>query len=232
MNTFSTLFFRAHKLCSTYEAFHSEVCFLKNFFRMNGYTENLFFKKLRTFLNNIYIPSIRENGPRKLNLYFRIPYFRDNTNKTFKEEITKVLNKYFPQIKSIPVFFNNTRIKVFTNHKEKIAPSSESMIVYGYTCSSCQQAYVGSSKKILLSRIHDHRGTSIRTGRPLSSPMFSAIRTHSETSCENNINTEDFKLLYKGKSELEIRIAESMLIKKLNPELNNDLSSFPLKFWL
>ena len=116
-------------------------------------------------------------------LYFKIPYFRDNTNKYFKEEITKVLNKYFPQIKAIPVFYNNNRIKNFTNHKERITPSSESGIVYGYTCSSCQQAYVGSTKKTLLSRIHDHKGTSIRTGRPLSIPMFSAIRSHCETSC-------------------------------------------------
>ena len=198
---------------------------------MNGYTDNLFFRKLRNFLNNIFKPPVRENGPRKLNLYFKIPYFRDNTNKYFKEEITKVLNKYFPQIKAIPVFYNNFKIKNFTTHKEKLAPSSESGIVYGYTCSSCQLAYVGSSKKTLLSRVHDHKGVSIRTGRPLSSPQFSAIRSHCETTCSNNISTSDFKILYRGKSETEIRIAESMFIKKLNPELNNDLSSFPLKFY-
>ena len=32
MNTFNTLFFRAYKLSSTYEAFHKEICFLNNFF--------------------------------------------------------------------------------------------------------------------------------------------------------------------------------------------------------
>ena len=115
MNTFNTLFFRAYKLSSTYEAFHKEICFLNNFFKMNGYTDNLFFRKLRNFLNNIFKPPVRENGPRKLNLYFKIPYFRDNTNKYFKEEITKVLNKYFPQIKAIPVFYNNFKIQELYN---------------------------------------------------------------------------------------------------------------------
>ena len=86
-------------------------------------------------------------------------------------------------------------------------------------------------KKTLLSRVHDHKGVSIRTGRPLSSPQFSAIRSHCETTCSNNISTSDFKILYRGKSETEIRIAESVFIKKLNPELNNDLSSSPLKFY-
>ena len=71
---------------------------------MNGYTDNLFFRKLRNVLNNIFKPPVRENSPRELNLYSKIPYFRDNTNKYFKEEITKVLNKYFPQIKAVPVF--------------------------------------------------------------------------------------------------------------------------------
>ena len=177
-------------------------------------------------------PREKQHGPKKLDFYFRVPFFRNNTNEFFSREIKSILGKYFPQMKSTPVFYNNYRIKSFTNHKEKVLPPSESGLVYKYSCPICQQAYVGSTKKTLLSRIHEHKGISLRTGRPLSSPLFSSIRQHLERCDDSSINTEDFEILYRGKSETDIRIAESMLIKKLNPELNNETSCFQLRFWV
>ena len=110
--------------------------------------------------------------------------------------------------------------------------SFESGIVYGYTCPSCQLAYVGSTKNVLLSRVLAHKGVSSRTERPLSNPSFSAIRNHLNETCNiTNVSINNFKILYRGKTESDIRIAESMYIKKLKPALNNDLSSIPLKFW-
>ena len=176
-------------------------------------------------------PPAKKLGPRKMPLYFRIPFMRDNTNSFFKEEVKKVLSRYFPQIQCNAVFFNNYKIKNFTNHKEKLNFSFESVVVYEYTCPSCLQAYVGSSIQTISSRIADHKGVSIRTSQPFSRPSFSAIRSHCREVCDTLIKTDDFKILYRGKTETDIRIAESMLIKKLKPNLNNNLSSHPLLFY-
>ena len=91
--------------------------------------------------------------------------------------------------------------------------SFESGIVYGYTCPSCQLAYVGSTKNVLLSRVLAHKGVSSRTERPLSNPSFSAIRNHLNETCNiTNVSINNFKILYRGKTESDIRIAESMYI--------------------
>ena len=208
-----------------------EICLLRKFFNANGFTDNVFYGKLRKFLDKIYTPITKKHGCPKLNLYFRIPYLRDNTNNFFREEIAKIFRKYFPQIRPIVVFYNHFKIRNFVNHKEKLAPSFESRIVYGYNCSNCQLAYVGSTKNTLVSRVLAHKGVSIRTGLPLSSPSFSAIRNHLNEGCNHHILIEDFKILYRGRTESDIRIAESMFIKKLRPELNNDLSCIPLRFY-
>ena len=92
------------------------------------------------------------------------------------------------------------------------------------------KVYVGSSVKTLYFRFHDHKGVSSRTGRPLQSPLYSAIRDHCHEVCKIGVYIEDFKVIFKGNSENQIRLAESMYIRNLKPELNLDSSSFPLKF--
>ena len=127
------------------------------------------------------------------------------------------------------MFYNNNKLKNYTNHKETLPTFFESMVVYQFNCPVCQLAYIGSTKKAIFSRHHDHKGTSSRTGRTLSSPLYSKIRDHCENDCECIFSMENFKILFKGSSEKQIRIAESILIKSKNPPLNQDSASFPLK---
>ena len=164
-----------------------------------------------------------------MNMFIRIPYINDNINKYFRDETNKLFNKYFPQIKPTLVFFNNNKLKCFVNHKEKLPFSYRSMVVYKFSCPSCQQVYIGSTKKSLFFRFHDHRGTSSRTNRALSSPLNSSIRDHCNNNCKCNFSLEDFDIIYNGNHEIDIRIAESLLIKKHNPTLNRESTSFPLK---
>ena len=165
-----------------------------------------------------------------MKFFFKFPFLRDNTNDYLKKEISLILNKYFPQIDPRIVFYNNYKIKNFVNHKEKLKFSFESGIVYEFKCSKCQLVYVGSTMKILYSRILDHKGISGRTGRPLQSPLFMSIRDHCHEVCDNNIREEDFRVICRGNSEQEVRLCESLFIKKLKPSLNSEASSHPLYF--
>ena len=62
-----------------------------------------------------------------------------------------------------------------------------------------------------------------------TSPPFSVIREHIHTSNHNgcSITPEHFKIIAHGKSDLELLIKESVLIKHLQPNLNN-VDSFSL----
>ena len=197
LNAFSTFFFRAYRLTSTYEYFHNEITFLKKFFIENGFPDKLFFQRLRRFLDKIYSPPPTFFGPEKMKIFFKFPFLRDNTNEFLKKEISLILNKYFPQIDPRIIFYNNFKIKNFVNHKEKLTTTFESGIVYKFECSKCHLVYVGSTMKVLYSRVLDHKGISGRTGRPLQSPLFSSIRDHCHGTCDNNIRKEDFNVIYK-----------------------------------
>ena len=222
------MFYRAFRLTSTYEAFHNEIMYLKQFFTNNGFPECIFYGKLRKFLNNIYLTKPKVFGPKRQDLYVKIPFLDDITNKSFQLEVRRILSRYYPQIDVKIIFFNNFKLKSFVNHKEKLPPAHTSMIVYCFCCPCCQLEYIGSSKRNLFQRYYDHKGASCRTNQPLRSPMSSSIRQHCEDSCGSSFSLENFKIIHKGNSELDIRIAESLLIKKRKPQLNQDASSFPL----
>ena len=164
-----------------------------------------------------------------MNIFIRTPFITDNVNHFLKDEVNKIFNKYFPQIRPSLVFFNNNKLKSYVNHKEKLPYYYSSMVVYKFICPSCQQEYIGSTKKSLFFRFHDHKGTSSRTNRSLSSPLNSSIRDHCNTNCKCNFSLEDFCVIFDGRNEIDIRIAESMLIKKLTPSINQESTSFPLK---
>ena len=102
--------------------------------------------------------------------------------------------------------------------------------MYKFECSKCHLVYVGSTIKTLHSRFLDRKGVSGRTGRPLQSPLFSSIRDHCHGICDNNFKVDDFKILYKGNFEHEIRLSESIFIRKIKPALNSDSASSPLYF--
>ena len=229
LNTFCTLFYRAFRLSSSYINFHNELCFLSNFFAQNGFPSQMFYKSLRCFLNKIFCPKPLKEGPRKLEFYFKLPYMSDNLNSYVKKELNNIFCKYFPHIKACAIFYNNCKLKNYVNHKDKLPSPLCSMVVYLYKCPICQLAYVGSTKKCLLQRYHEHNGSSCRTGKMLASPPSSSIRDHCKRTCKCIISCDDFQVIYKGDSDIEIRIAESLLIGKHRPKLNKDISCYPLK---
>ena len=156
LNTFSTMFYRAFRLSSSYENFHKEIEFLKTFFSQNGFIPRTFNKKLRIFLNNIFCPPPKKYGPKKQELFIKMPYFNDETNNFFKSKLNEIFNKYLPQIKPNIIFFNYSKIKNFVNHKERLPNTLDSMVVYLFSCPNCQLAYIGSTKECIFFRYQDH----------------------------------------------------------------------------
>ena len=101
-----------------------------------------------------------------------------------------------------------------------------SNVVYKFTCRQCNATYVGETSRHLQTRIAEHRGLSARTGHPVSYPVNSHIRDH---CIENNhdLGTGDFEILCKT-DNFDVRMAESILINKIKPNLNCADSSVPV----
>ena len=85
LNNISTLLFRAYRLSSNYMLFHREVTFLKSFFNNNGFTDNLFFKKVRNVLNTVNQNDEPPVCSKDLK-HFRFPFISNKINNSIENK--------------------------------------------------------------------------------------------------------------------------------------------------
>ena len=101
-----------------------------------------------------------------------------------------------------------------------------SNVVYKFTCGQCTATYYGETTRHLKTRIAEHRDLSARTGKPVTRPLHSSIRNHA-LDTGHDINSDNFKVVFNSNAG-DLRLAESIIIHKNRPNLNNMDSSVPL----
>ena len=79
----------------------------------------------------------------------------------------------------------------------------------------------------IYTRESQNMGVSSKTGNKLSVSQMSAVLTHHHLS-KHTISDSDFTILTSGNSKFDLEMRESLLISKLKPILNNNISSMPL----
>lgn len=160
-----------------------------------------------------------------------MPFFGYQSEK-MKNELLSFLRKSYDNINFKIILVNPLRIGSFFHYKDMIPKRMKSSIVYHFKCSCVQDSapvsYIGSTKRHLFERIAEHAGISSRTGKTLESPPFSAIRQHAGQCKACSIDLDNFTIIASCKSELELRILESLHINSSHPTLNNMLSSYQL----
>lgn len=226
INSIKTLIFRSYKICSDYFSFHDELNFLLKYFRNNGYTSSMVHKQINIFLSRMYDNSSIANITHDKTLYFSFPFFGYQSEK-LKSDISKLITKYYPNIKVNLVLTNNFTINSFFNHKDKLPFAMRSSLVYLYSCAQCASEYVGMTTRTLGARVAEHRGRGYTTDNVLSTPSHSAIRIHSE-QCSGLVSLSDFKILRSSNSFNSLFMLESLYIHKRKPVLNNQYSSYNL----
>ena len=137
-----------------------------------------------------------------------------------------MLFKYYPHIKPL-FYFTNNKIGSFFRRVPRAEMFLRSSVVYKYKCDCCEQFYVGSTKLQLYVRKAQHFGVSHLTNRPLSSPMNSAIRDHSDKH-NHSLKNNNFYILGSVNDEISLRMLETMYIVKMRPTLNNSVGAMPL----
>ena len=163
---------------------------------------------------------------KKLDLYCTMPFIGNNIKK-LDDELRNCLRKYYPQIKFNFIFINKHKIGNMMPFKDRLPDAMRSGIVYLYNCPNCQVGYLGSSVRALKTRFCQHAGISDRTGRDVTVKLQSSIREHTH-SCQIRLDIKHFKILDICPNQKDLRILESIYIRKMKPQLNTDQSSFPL----
>ena len=181
---------------------------------------------MRRFLENIYNPKAIISSVPRLDFFWNLPYIGNNIDNLDKE-LKLILNKFYPQINFKFIFTNNFKISNLMSFKDKLGDPMRSGIVYAYNCPNCNVGYLGSSSRALKTRFSEYAGISSRTGRDIAVKLNSSIRDHA-LSCQVRIKIEHFKIIDHCKTNIDLRILESIYIWQLKPKLNQEQSSFSL----
>jgi len=217
---------RAFKICSNWNLFHKEMVYLKNFYKVNLFPDEIFDRILNNYLLEIFRPKLPSYDVPKEKIFIKLPYIGSQTNDLI-HSLKSLLNPIYPQCDFRFLAINSQNLGKFFSVKDKIPVLLKSCVVYKYQCASCNACYVGQTILQLKTRIQKHKGLSFRTGRPVSHPETSAIRSHMEIN-NHLIHNQDFKILKTFSTETDGRILESLYIKSLSPSLNDNSSSIQL----
>ena len=97
------------------------------FFTDNGYPNNIVYKCVRLFLENVYNPKVPNVTVPKLDFYCKLPYIGDT--EKLNKELRCCLDKFYPHINFKFVFSNNFTLNTLLPYKDKLPDSLRSTIV-------------------------------------------------------------------------------------------------------
>ena len=224
-NLISALVHRAWGICSSYANFHSEIEYLTQLFSKNGYPDYFFFKYLSRTINKLVSPVLITTVPRA-DLFFSLD-FHGFVSVNFKNKLTELVGKFYPQVRLHFAFRTNNRIGSFFHLKDRIPSYLRSRVVYKYKCNVCDDIYIGETMRWLGMRVCEHSGHSFRTGTPLSCPPYSAIRDHMLTH-NTSVSKSSFEIIDSGNTEIDIKVLETLHSKVLKPSISRHDSSLIL----
>ena len=98
-------------------------------------------------------------------------------------------------------------------------------MVYKYQCAQCGALYVGETIRHLKTRSAEHKGVSVRTGKPLSTVHSNILEHAMQTG--HRVLDSSFSVVCVDSPE-SLKISESIQIKTLKPTLNDKESSYQL----
>ena len=225
-NSIKTLLYRCYALCSDWTSFDHEINFLTNFFVNNGFPLHIIHNTIKTFLNNKFSPTSTPPLDKSNTQYIKLPYY-GYLSFSIRKRLQHLFRQAYPDTKFMFIFTNPHTIGSLFKTKDSLPLDLISNIVYQFICPHCKMGYVGETVRNLSLRFAEHKGVSARTGRAISSPPNSSIRSHSELH-NHPFSLDDFSILLRSRSPLDLTTLESLYIKHLSPELNSHISSRPL----
>ena len=223
----TTLVFRLYTIIFESTTFNIELKYLRGILFRNGYPLSFIDSCVKKFFQNRQQrAAVATNAIENDELTIVLPYLGIVTTQ-LKTKLKTLFSGYLPNCKIRVVSKMSFRMGNLFRFKDIFPDSIISDIVYFYKCSSCNATYVGKSYRHRKVRECEHMGISARTGKPVKGTTTTAVRDHM-LFCNTVVDSGDFSILSKGGNRDDLEIKESIMIKKLKPTLNKDLTSTQL----
>ena len=123
---------------------------------------------------------------------------------------------------------NTSKLKYFFRYKDILPNRMQAGVIYKFSCSGCNSAYVVITSQYLRTRACEHLGMSALMGAAIKT-SFSSRHDHL-LKTGYNANLDDFSILFKSHDQSSLTIWKNIYIKKHRPNLNiqNDAVIFDL----
>ena len=222
-----TLLYRAYELVSDYLTLDQEINRLKTILKKNRYPEGFIDRVIYTFLQKKNTPKVVVSTVPKKKVRIVLP-FLGHTSHIIKKRLQRLF-RTIPSHRLDVIFQTTYRMGNLFRFKDMIPDICMTDFVYHYKCGSCAASYVGRCYRHKHVRFCEHAGISARTGATLQRTLVnaSAVKEHALTVHPVDPH-KDFKVLSRGGSREILDIKESIMIKKIKPTLNDNISSAPL----
>jgi len=173
INLISVLIYRAFHICSSYKAFHSQICNIKRFLQQNRFPAQLIDRIIERFLSKQYVADIKPSNVPKLPILLFLPYLGVYSIH-LKKRFTKFIGNFYPHVDLKIVFRANKPIGRLFPFKDRVPSHVCSSVVYKFTCSSCQATYYGKISRHFNVRCREHLGIN-KKGNSVKGAVKSAI---------------------------------------------------------
>ena len=223
INLVKCLLSRAWKICSNQQLFSEDWLKIKENLVKNQYPEALLNALQRNFVekqNNATTETDPVTTVPKIEVSLVLPYHGFNLSTKLNKSLISLLSIAYPQVELKVIFRTTFRLSHLFSIKDKIPKRLTSFVVYCVHCTNCDAKYIGKTKRHMITRFKEH----LKPQKP------TAITDHILRN-NHDVNINDVNFLARGKNDYDLLIKESLLVKRLSPSLNSNVSSFPLELF-
>ena len=221
------LFNRAVKHSHSWIDFHTEANRIKSVFSNNNYPQHLVENVLQSVLNKHFSNS--HVFPNENDIKYFIKLDNISTFTSDEKTIKQIINRHVSSVNidnnvTVSSYFKPKKLSSSFSTRPKKPLAQRTNVVYSFDCKegSCQASYIGYTTNSVLTRCKQHRYNPSSIYRHYS--YDHQMRPPVADTLINN-----FKVIYSSHNVVNLKIAESLLIKEHNPFINvkyNESHSF------
>ena len=170
-------------------------------------------------------PPIDDNDPKK-EFSIILPFLGPLSDKV-QRRIKKLFRENITHGKLNVIFRTSNRLSQVLKYKDVVSPDLDSHIIYKFTCPSCNDGYIGETRKHYKVRYSQHLGISEYTDKPKTSGNPTTVRKHIiEKKC--NCTSANFEIIGREADYHKRLIKESLFIKLHDFNINKQSTSTEL----
>ena len=157
-------------ISSNWLQIHAEIVKIQTHLLRNAYPDKLLDRITFSFMTKLQ--TVRRNNDTEDKKEFKIilPYLGKYSSKCEKK-IKTALHKHLPNFKLTFVYRASTRLSSLFKFKDRIPQYLSADILYKFTCSKCNFAYIGETERHAKTRFCEHLAISALTGKTRKMPI-------------------------------------------------------------